>query len=617
MTRRLLILGGTKFRGPALERLAIEAGYEAVRAVPNRDALDERDAADVCVDFAARSAADVRKVVTEAGARFGHYVLVSSYEVYPPGRRLRPWTESEIDLTDEPRAVRTQNRAPGNRAAERELHLTARRGIPWTILRPSVVEGVHDPIGHTRWFVERILERRPILLPSGDLPLYRQVSVRDLARAVLAVAGREETFFEAMNVTGAGLVTFDEYARQLARALQRPAGITRFEALDLDPADRVPFAWGIGRSFIAASPRLADLGWSPTPPAQWVPRLALKLAATLPSSGPVDETPIPRRRGPLPLPATNSDANSHPSGWQIIGVPSLAGSLRLELAKTESGEAQRGPLVRTRRVSLIGLNEWLLRRDTPRAPVVLGHHAVVEVLDSGGSSLRAGDVFLPQAREEGGELGIRCDGSARDCWRTRDLDLVPVPAALRSDHALLALPLARYLSALEDVLRPGDLVWIYGHRVEAVLGAWLAAEAGCEVVHVDGVKLSSDGRSTIALEEAEADVARGRALAPRVAVNASGAPYGERLLLKALPTSGALVTPFDPAPRALVRQRIRVPWTPAAGELERAMQRLAAWSREHDLSGCLAPPVPPVRFQEALLTMPFRLTSIGCREEHA
>jgi len=168
---------------------------------------------------------------------------------------------------------------------------------------------------------------------------------------------------------------------------------------------------------------------------------------------------------------------------------------------------------------------------------------------------------------------------------------------------------------LEKVLRAKDVVWVFGHRIEAVLGAWLATDAGCQVVHVDSVKVSAGQRSTTPLEEAQRAVELGQAAEPRVAVNISGSPNGERLLLKALPVNGVLVTPFDAGPHALARERVPMPWAPNAGELQRAIQLLAAWSVHRDLNACLASPVPPSRFQEALLAVPFKLPSIGCREE--
>jgi nucleoside-diphosphate-sugar epimerase len=278
---RLAILGDADFRGRVLERAAKAAGHDA-RPLSREGLSREPGAIDVCADFGVQSAVDVREVLANARGRIAHYVLVSSYEVYPSGSRLRPWGEDEIDLTDEPGSKSLDPRTAGFRAAERELRLTGRRAIPWTILRPSLIEGARNPAGHSRWFVERLLERRPIRLPPGDLPLYRQVWIEDLARAVLAVAGREEAFFEQANVTGAGLATFETHARELGRALGVPAVVARVAGNGSEQPDRVPFAHGIDRSFMAASPRLARLGWAPTPPTRWLPHLARTLAKTLP-----------------------------------------------------------------------------------------------------------------------------------------------------------------------------------------------------------------------------------------------------------------------------------------------------------------------------------------------
>jgi len=604
MTARFVFIGETDFVGRALRDAASDAGHEVEHRHRN-GVLDGPADIDVCVDLGARSAADVQQVLGSGIGRIRHYVLVSSYEVYPAGDRLRPWDEGEIDLNDEPGSEIDQ-RAAGLRAAERELRLLGRRGIPWTVLRPSVIEGKDDPVGHTRWFVERIIRGAPIALPVGDMPFYRQLHVRDLGQAVLAVAGREDAFFEQLNVTGSTLVTFEGHAHELGRALDLPTAIARIPESE-QPADhRVPFTCGIERSFIAASRRLAALGWKASARAQWLPLLASELAA--------DATRAPASSAKVAPSQSRIEAPPRPGAWQVRAIPAVAGSLCLVPSGEPASWARGAPLVRTRCVSLVGLEEWLARRDAPRRSVIAGHHAAVEVLDPGDSALGAGGTFLLQGRAACGDIGIHRDGCARGgAWRADDTELVPVPDALQPAQALLAFPLSRVLGALEHALRAKDMVWIFGQRVEAVLGAWLAADLGCEVIHVGVAAAPQGGRSAAALKAICHDVARGRAKRPRLAVNASGAPDGERLLVRALSADGMLATPFQ-ASREDARRRVVFPWTPARCELERALLLLEDWSAERDVNACLAPPLPPARFQEALVWAPFKLPSIAIPE---
>ncbi|GAB4342881.1 MAG: hypothetical protein Kow0089_18270 [Desulfobulbaceae bacterium] len=577
-----------------LERQGHAVTLAGIRSLPQA-------AFDLGVDPAARSIGGVRAVM-EGKARIGHYVLVSSCRVYPDLERLAPWRPEEIDLCDETGFSTVDETVRGLRAAERELFHLGSRGIPWTILRPALVEaeGANEP-SPVGWLAARIRDGGPLVLPDTDDPLFRLVPGSDLASAILHAAGKEEMFFQALNVTGPSLHTPQSCARLLMEVLEREVPIVRVDAGRWHGEGLgEPIGPGLWSSFIAESLLLRETGWRPAPEKEWLGEIAARAAAT--AIDPVareKERALASEREKAPVPRGQWRRTAP---WRLVGTPGEPDSFRLEDDETVAAT----PLLRSRRVALgMAAEQVLTTPSTGKTPRVLGNNVLLEVIDPGGTDLEKGGLFLPVAGGRCGERGcavcagretalpgVDVDGYARSRVSLPGSHLVAVPPHL-AEKALLAHPLALALEifSLLPPKIPGPL-WVYGDRCEALLAIHLAREQGYETVWIDrgGAKNGLLPGDVPGVPPARVlkGVREGKLAAPGCVLNLSGAREGENILVRALAEQGWLVSPYVSTGKRKHRQEVSLP--PAATGrkfLEEALQLLASWSSSLDTGALL------------------------------
>jgi nucleoside-diphosphate-sugar epimerase len=294
----ILVIGGTQFFGREIVRLFLEHGdnvtvYSRGRRKPEwaqpveHVQGDRTDHAgfvaafrprsfDVVIDNIAYTAADVEAAVAAFAGRVGRYVLTSTGSVYAgprldAARLLAPLQEDDADL-----AVRADEPyGDGKRACEQVLHTRGGRdrGLPFTILRPPVVQGAHDPTNRVWFYVRRIADGGPILAPTGfPSPATRHVYSVDLARAYVDAVTHPIAIDRTYNVAMEEIVTLPDYLRLLGQAMNRQVDVVELprDALAADEslsAYRPPFS----RRFVMdiASVR-RDLGWRSTPVSEWL-----------------------------------------------------------------------------------------------------------------------------------------------------------------------------------------------------------------------------------------------------------------------------------------------------------------------------------------------------------
>jgi len=147
-------------------------------------------------------------------SRVGRFVFLSTAEVYGPDAR---------GPVDETHPRRTSGRVYSDAKIEAEALCLefGRRGLPVSILRPSLVYG---PLGQS-WTV-RVASR----LKSGSWGTFDQygggccnlVYVDDLVRAVFACIESERAAGEAFNVNGPDRITWNEYFERFNACLGLP-----------------------------------------------------------------------------------------------------------------------------------------------------------------------------------------------------------------------------------------------------------------------------------------------------------------------------------------------------------------------------------------------------------
>ena len=121
--------------------------------------------------------------------------------------------------------------AGSKRAAEA---LVRACGLPWVILRPTVIVGRGEPYFLHR-LVGRLGRRRP--LPVYGHCRIQPVFVEDVARAVTAAALSAGAVGGTYELAGRDAMTYESFVRDIARASRSPA--PRFLRLPLAPLQRV------------------------------------------------------------------------------------------------------------------------------------------------------------------------------------------------------------------------------------------------------------------------------------------------------------------------------------------------------------------------------------------
>lgn len=585
---------------------------------------------DLCVDLSATGIQDVRALVVNNASNMDHYILMSSCEVYPATPQLAPWQVDKIDLNDDTGFGAIDRRVRGHRAAERELQHLGKQNVPWSILRPAIVETKETPDQDVMgWFVSRILDGGPLVLPDGDDPLFRHVSGVDLARAVTAIAGKKDAYFQTLHVTSPALLSYESYARLIMRCLNKTVPIVRVSALRWSSANLgLPLGKQVHSAFIDESPLLHTLGWESSDENEWVREHAESLG-----ENPLEEPPQRARELALHNSSTAILADplsQAPSGtWCLVGEAGKPYSLRMENQRREKRVVD--PLLKTLKLSTGQAEErFLLEPSADTNPRIMGHTALLELLEPGRSGLQRGTLFLPLGQCPCGVHCVRCDnqqpglsGVSYDGFGQKYSSLplqhlVPLPTEL-ADIALLAYPLACMLSVLPSLINDcKGTLWVYGERVEAALALLLARDMGRSVVHIGRTRLEASqipgNVPSLTLQQALDGVRKKSVDAPGLIINCSGARDGENMLAKALSREGYLLSPFSATQLHRSRVDVRYPLVaPGRLWLERSIQKLSDWRTKYELDALLQP-LALACYQELFIAAPFKQSFIDIAE---
>ncbi len=286
----ILVIGGTQFFGWDLVEMLLGRGHRVTvfsrghRRPPFWDRIqhiagDRRDhravvAAlrgrrfDAVVDNIAFARPDVEAVLQALGGDAGHYLLTSSGAVYPdlPAPDIfRPIPEEAADLS------RRGDGAYAEGKRECEQVLREQRAVPFTILRPPIVQGPRDPSLRGWFWYQRVRDGGPVLVPlRSPAAIWRQAFSRDVAAALVLAAGNPAAFGKTYNVAGDEIVALEEFVRLAAEICGVPDPVVPVPAEDLRreaPWYRPPFL----HRFVLDTARIrAELGFRPTPLVRWL-----------------------------------------------------------------------------------------------------------------------------------------------------------------------------------------------------------------------------------------------------------------------------------------------------------------------------------------------------------
>ncbi len=299
---KVLIIGGTRNVGHLLALALLEAGHQVT--VFNRGRTpDELPAAvtrvhgdrnapaglapalgaaeyDAVVDMVLYDGAQAQRTVTELAGRTGHYVFISTGQVYLVRQGLRrPFVEADYQ-----RGSAMPEPEPGTydhgewrygmekRAAEDLLQRAWRDGrLPLSTLRLPMVNSERDHFLRLYGYLLRLRDGGPLLLPDAPQHPLRHVYGADVARAILALLTRGPGRGEVFNLSQDETPPLRDWLALLAdiAGLSLPP-LPEFPRADLERADLLPDCSPFSDTWMsepdnARSKRELDMRYTPLP----------------------------------------------------------------------------------------------------------------------------------------------------------------------------------------------------------------------------------------------------------------------------------------------------------------------------------------------------------------
>ena len=260
----ILVIGGTGFISGRLVQFLVEAGHSvSVLTRGKREAaeqvehlLGDRDDADslrkavgdrrfdVVYDIIAYTPKQSQIALEVLAGRTGRFIHCSTISVYMISDAVRcPITEDQDRLPPMahwPRNPFGMDYGLQKRGCEEVLRRAHDEGaLNVTMLRPTYVCGPGDPTIRDWFWIQRLLDGGPVLVPGSGDHAFQLVYVDDAARAFADALDAPHSSGETYNVAGEDILTLNEYLYRIAALLGREADLVH---VDQEIFDKLPFS---------------------------------------------------------------------------------------------------------------------------------------------------------------------------------------------------------------------------------------------------------------------------------------------------------------------------------------------------------------------------------------
>jgi nucleoside-diphosphate-sugar epimerase len=239
----VLLIGGTGLISTGITRQLVAAGHdvtcytrgETEPRVPDSVSFVEGDRTeyerfeaqmadldvDAVVDMVCFTPEDAESAIRAFSERVDRYVFCSTIDVYS-----RPVSRMPL-LEDTPRHPPTSEYGANKAAAEdRFLAAHVDSGFPVTVLRPWHTYGEGGTLIHTLGdatsYISRIRAGKPIVVHGDGTSVWAPCHRDDVARAFVSAVETEGVEGETYHVTAEEHLTWNEYHRTVAAALDAP-----------------------------------------------------------------------------------------------------------------------------------------------------------------------------------------------------------------------------------------------------------------------------------------------------------------------------------------------------------------------------------------------------------
>lgn len=174
---------------------------------------------DVLVDFCGYNEGDVANVLEHIAGRIGHYIFISTVDVYQRG--LSGYKDESTPLETRRFPGEAGEYIMGKVALERELaQVCGQRDIPYTILRPAILYGPFNYAPRESVFIQLMVQQGLLPRITDADGRFQLIYVKDAAQAVIKCMGNDKAFGQSYNLCGDEVVIYD----MLADALLKGAG---------------------------------------------------------------------------------------------------------------------------------------------------------------------------------------------------------------------------------------------------------------------------------------------------------------------------------------------------------------------------------------------------------
>jgi nucleoside-diphosphate-sugar epimerase len=112
-----------------------------------------------------------------------------------------------------------------------------RKDFPVTTVRPTFISGPEDPAKRDYFWIQRILDGRPLLVPGTGEYVFQQIYVEDCAEIFCRVIENDVSVGEAYNAAAEEIFTLNDYLKKLAGMLERENDLVHLDQAEFDKLD--------------------------------------------------------------------------------------------------------------------------------------------------------------------------------------------------------------------------------------------------------------------------------------------------------------------------------------------------------------------------------------------
>ena len=149
--------------------------------------------------------------------------------------------------------------------------------FPVSMLRPTFVSGPADPSRRDWFWIERVLDGQPLLVPGSGDCAFQQVYIEDVAAAFAALLEHDISVGKVYNVAAEEIFSLNEYLGLVGELAGRQVQLVNmpqpaFDRLDIGSHPRGDvFPYNTRRTALFGLDRIKqDLGYRSTPFGEWM-----------------------------------------------------------------------------------------------------------------------------------------------------------------------------------------------------------------------------------------------------------------------------------------------------------------------------------------------------------